>query len=128
MQPDTDSELSDARDLAIEERKPLESLLIERMSQISQVESLYNYEDEDCTTFFTILDTTRYQRDVNMKVYEVEYTLLRQFPDATAAFRCIPRLGMLDEDYLPTGAVRLYKRPEDRYYGKPSGTSDTSAA
>ena len=128
MQPDTDSESLDVRSVTIEKGKSLESLFIKRISQIAEVESVYKYEDGACTIFFTILSTARYQRDVNMKVYEIEYMTSRAFPDANVAFRCIPRLGMVDDDFLPVGAVRLYKRPEDRYYGEPSGTFDTSAA
>ena len=96
------------------EEGALEYFLVERMLKIPEVESLYKYEDGDYTVFYTILSTVRYQRDVNMKVYEVEYILLRQFPDANIGFRCIPRLGMANDDFLPTGVVRLYKRPENK--------------
>jgi hypothetical protein len=116
-----------AAEVPVEEGS-LEYFLVERMLKIPEVESLYKYEDGDYTVFYTILSTMRYQRDVNMKVYEIEYMSLRAFPGATVAFRCIPRLGMTDEDFLPIGVVRLYKRPENQHYGQPSGTFDTSAA
>jgi len=112
MQPDTDSELSDARDVTVKEEGSLESFLVERMSQIPEVESIYKYEEGSHTAFFTILSTVKYQRDVNMKVYEIEYMILRQFPDANVGFRCVPRLGMADDDFLPIGTVRLYSRTE----------------
>jgi hypothetical protein len=97
---------------ATAEGRPLESFFVERISQIPEVESLYKYEDGVCTILFTILSTMKYQQDVDTKVYEVEYMILENFPDANVAFRCVPRLGMADEDFLPAGAVRIYSRGE----------------
>jgi len=124
----SESELLDVEHLRIKEEESLDSLLIEYMSEIPEVESVYKYEDGTCTIFFTILSTAEYRRDINMRVYEVEYMILRQFPDVTIAFRCIPRLRMSDDDFLPKDRAKLFNRTEKSYYGRLPSTSDTSAA
>ena len=86
----------------------LEESLVDCISQIPEVESIYKYDDGAYTVFFIVLSTMTYQREVHMKVYEQEYLLFQEFPDADAMLRCVPRLGMSDDEFLPTGSVRIY--------------------
>ena len=88
----------------------VELLLAAALSQIPEVESVYKYKQGDYIDIFTILSGTTYRRDVHMKVYEVEYNILRKFPDANVGVQCIPRLGMADSDFLPNGAVKIFQR------------------
>ncbi len=92
------------------EDQSLELLLVEGMSQIPEVGSVCKYQEGEHTTFVTILSTPKYQRDVHMKVYEVEYVVGRKFPEANVGFECIPRMGMSDDEFLPAGVVRVYER------------------
>jgi hypothetical protein len=92
------------------EGKPLELSLIEGMSQIPEVESVYKYQEGEHTTFLTILSTSEYQQDVHMKVYEVEYVTGRRFPEANVGFECMYRMEMSDDEFLPAGVIRVYKR------------------
>lgn len=87
----------------------VELSLIADMSQIPEVESIYKYQEGEHTTYFTILDTTKYQRDVHMQVYEVEYNVGRTFPEANISFECIPKLA-LEDSFLPVGIKKVYER------------------
>ena len=108
----SDAEYPQRALLTVEADESIELFLIKCMSQIPEVESVYKYDDGVCTVFFTVLSSEKYQREANMKIYEVEYMMLRHFSEADIEFRCIPRLDMADEDFLPKGVSRLYKRPE----------------
>lgn len=92
------------------DEKSFESLFVESVSQIPDVESVYKYQEGEHITFFTILSIPKYQRDVYMKVYEVEYITGRKFPEANVGFECIPRMGMSDDEFLPAGVTKIYKR------------------
>jgi len=91
------------------EDKSIKSFLVENMSQIPEVESIYKYQEEEYTTYFTILNTTKYQREVHMQVYEVEYNLGKKFPEANIGFECVPKLA-LDDNLLPVGIEKIYER------------------
>ncbi len=80
------------------------------MQRIPEVESMYKFSEEDEITIYTIISNKRYNRAVNMQVYEVEYKTMEAYPEANIEFHCLPRLGFADQEFLPSEVVKIYEQ------------------
>ncbi len=95
--------------IQIEEPTP-EKFLIQNMQQIPEVESIYQLNEEDEITIYTIISNKRYNKAVNMQVYKVEYNMMEAYPEVNIDFHCLPRLGFTDQEFLPSEVVKIYER------------------
>ena len=85
-----------------------EEAVIECVSQIPEVVSVYKHDDPNGIIFIALIGGLVYQWDIHTQIYKHEHDLHQQFPDVDLCICCIPELWV--DDCFSDAPTPIYQR------------------
>ncbi|OGX14959.1 MAG: hypothetical protein A2166_03715 [Omnitrophica WOR_2 bacterium RBG_13_41_10] len=98
------------------EREEIESELLSFFSGIEQVIKIFTIQTDDFNLHIQILtDNTKYDRELMMKMYEIEYEIEQKHENVLLSFDHIPKIYNSENDIVIKEARQIYKKDPHRY-------------
>ena len=98
-----------------------------RFNRIEQVLKIYSFEYDINLFHFQILtDNTKYNRQLMVKLLDLEYDISGHFKGIDLSFEYIPKIYESESDVVIKGAKLIYKKQIERKYEFATSTSSTS--